>query len=258
VPRKNRSTLRDKRPEGSFLALPHRVLRSAQWAALSSDAVKALMDLLGQYTAHNNGDLAAGWTLMHGLGWRSRDRMYRALRELEGRGWIVRTRQGGSHLPTLYGVTIYALDPSPKIHVSEAEWQRTHRGQWARVPPDFAPVAGPKRRVSSVPVAGSKLLSTSRWPDRSSPVYTKYVPVAGPFSALLGKVRPGGRTPSKKLPSLSPVSGPPPPPSTGCELVGANGGRPGGIALVDDSPPRRANGAGPPSAAALEYLRAKG
>src|SRR4029077_9707629 len=97
---------KEKRPDGPFLALPSIVLKSPQWALLSSDAVKMLLDLLAQYNTVNNGDLSSHWKGMRLRGWRSKDRSSKALIELERRGWIVRTRQGGSHRPTLWGCTV--------------------------------------------------------------------------------------------------------------------------------------------------------
>jgi len=120
---------KDKRPEGGFVAMPHVVLRSQQFAALSSHGVKLLLDLLSEYNGGNNGDLAATWNLMRKRGWRSRDTLWKALRELLDAGWIAQTRQGGLHIPSLYGVTIFALDESSKLDVRAAGFPR---GAWAR------------------------------------------------------------------------------------------------------------------------------
>ena len=84
--RKQRAELRDKRPRGNFLPLPHLATMSGQWASLSSDSVRLLIDLLAEYpTRKRNGDLSAAWTLMKPRGWRSKRRLAAALRELEAR-----------------------------------------------------------------------------------------------------------------------------------------------------------------------------
>src|SRR5690242_15882357 len=128
-----------KRHPGGFVALPHAVIRSTQFTALSAHGVKLLADLLAQYNGSNNGDLCATWSLMHERGWRSRDTLGKALRELVGGGWISLTRQGGLHQPSLYGVTFFALDPSPKLEVSINSFPR---GAWCT----SVVVRGPQKR----------------------------------------------------------------------------------------------------------------
>ena len=84
--------LRDKRPAGGFLALPHVCINGAQWATLSADAVKLLIDMPADYPRQRNGDLCAAWRTMSARGWRSKRRLTAALRELESRDWLARTR----------------------------------------------------------------------------------------------------------------------------------------------------------------------
>ena len=67
---------------------------------------------------------------MRGRGWRSRDTLAKALRELLSGVWIVLTRQGGIHAPSLYAVTIFALDWSPKLEITGR--QLPSRGLGAR------------------------------------------------------------------------------------------------------------------------------
>ena len=86
------------------------VLRSQSFSRLGPHAVKLLMDLLAQYKGDNNGDLCAAWTLMKKRGWRSRDTLSKARRELLKSEWIIVTRQGGKHLPTLFALTFFAVD----------------------------------------------------------------------------------------------------------------------------------------------------
>lgn len=86
------------------------VLRSYSFARLSAHAVKLLMDLVAQYKGDNNGNMCAAWTLMEKRGWRSRDTLSKARRELLEGDWITITRQGGRHQATLYALTFYAID----------------------------------------------------------------------------------------------------------------------------------------------------
>lgn len=129
---------KEKRDPGGFVPLPNIVIRSDQFAHLSAQAVKLLVDLLGQYRGNNNGDLCATWSVMQPRGWRSRDTLAKALSELIERGFVTQTRQGGRHAPSLYGVTFYALDEQPKLEVRGKEFPR---GAWARTAP-----SGPKPR----------------------------------------------------------------------------------------------------------------
>jgi hypothetical protein len=144
-----------KRPPGAFVALPHIALRSEQWAALPPFAVKLLVDLLAQYDGNNNGDLTAAWTVMRTRRWRSQDSLHKALRELESRGWIQRTRQGGRHVATLWALTMYALDDDnakvkAKLDIVPSDYCR---GAWSQHP--IAPPVVPIDGDSCVPPAVS-------------------------------------------------------------------------------------------------------
>jgi hypothetical protein len=112
--------------------MPSVVLNSPQYAALSAHAVKLLLDLAAQFNGHNNGDLAAAWTVMEKRGWRSRDTLGRAMDELMRAEFIVQTRQGGRHAASLYGITFFALDVTEKLDVRERDFPR---GAWARTAP---------------------------------------------------------------------------------------------------------------------------
>ena len=101
----------EKREPGSYVALPHAVLRSEEFKGLSALACKLLLSLLTQYVGDNNGDLCAAWTVMKGVyGWRSKDSLAKALNELQETGFIIKTRQGGRHRASLYAVTWFEID----------------------------------------------------------------------------------------------------------------------------------------------------
>lgn len=109
------------------------VLRSQCFSRLGPHAVKLLMDLLAQYKGDNNGDLCAAWTLMKKRGWRSRDTLSKARRELLEGEWVTVTRQGGRHVPTLYALTFYAIDECR----GKLDIQSTHSppGNWRKNEP---------------------------------------------------------------------------------------------------------------------------
>ena len=101
---------KEKRGGGGYVALPHAVIRSHSFKRLSPYAVKLMFDLLAQYNCFNNGDLSPAWTLMQPNGWRSKETLNKALKELLAGGWLELTRQGGRRVASLYAVTFYAVD----------------------------------------------------------------------------------------------------------------------------------------------------
>ena len=108
--------------------MPHEVLNSKAYPSLTPAAVKLLLDLGAQYRGTNNGDLCAAWTVMAKRGWRSKATLTRALRELEGKGFICKTRQGGRHRASLYAVTWRPIDEcGGKLEVRAT---RTAPGYW--------------------------------------------------------------------------------------------------------------------------------
>ncbi len=132
--RKNRyKEAQAKREGGGFAPLPYVVLRSHSYSRLSPHAVKLLFDLLAQYNGGNNGDLSPAWTLMQPRGWRSRETLNKALKELLAGGWLELTRQGGRHKASLYAVTFYAIDDcGGKLDVSATG---SPRSTWKRNEP---------------------------------------------------------------------------------------------------------------------------
>ena len=120
-----------KRESGGFVAMPYIVIRSEEWGRLSAHAVKALMDLVAQYSGSNNGDFDACWEKMSTRGWRSKDTLYKGINELMAAKFIIKTRQGQKRkgFPTLYGVTFHKLnDCRGKLDVSGSDF----RGAWRK------------------------------------------------------------------------------------------------------------------------------
>ncbi len=108
--RMTRMRSKGRRDKGPFLALPHAVLDSPNYLSLSVHARSLLVDLSRQYNGNNNGDLCAAWKLMEPRGLKSRDTLWKALKELRHYGLIELTRQGGLNRPSLYAVTWLAVD----------------------------------------------------------------------------------------------------------------------------------------------------
>ena len=130
--RRENGDARARRDGITFAPMPSVVLNSTQYAALSAPSVKLLVDLAAQFNGHNNGHLAAAWTVMEKRGWRSRDTLGKAMAELLRAGFVVQTRQGGRHAASLYGITFHALDSTERLDVRERDFPR---GAWARTVP---------------------------------------------------------------------------------------------------------------------------
>lgn len=105
-----RRKAKGRREHGTFWALPHVVLDAPSFLGLRPPAKALLLDLGRQYNGSNNGDLSASWTLMKRRGWRSKDTLCRALKELTERGLIEKTRQGGRNACNLYALTWLPID----------------------------------------------------------------------------------------------------------------------------------------------------
>lgn len=158
-----------RRGGGGYVALPHAVIRSQEWAELSPFAVKLMMDMLSQYKGDNNGDLAMYWSKMHReRGWKSKETLFKSLAELRNAGWLELTRIGmRNKTPALYAVTFYAIDYcGGKLEVSPTG---SPSGAWRRpeavkpiVPRSESPApavttaADPARPARAVPVTYRK------------------------------------------------------------------------------------------------------
>ncbi len=124
---------------GGYFRLPHAVMESPNYRALSAHARMLLNDLGLQFRGANNGDLSAAWKIMQPRGWRSRDTLGRALAELLHFGLIEKTRQGGLNHCSLYALTWQAIDEcGGKLDVSAT---RVASGLWKNPQPPM-----PKRQ----------------------------------------------------------------------------------------------------------------
>jgi hypothetical protein len=115
----------DKCEAGAFLRLPLAVLHSPAYLAASPHARVLLFDLAVQYQGNNNGDLSGAWSFMVGRGWRSKETLTHAKRELMRLGLIIETRMGARpNKASLYALTWLALDEQPKLEITAREYQR--------------------------------------------------------------------------------------------------------------------------------------
>ena len=97
-----------------FMGVPMNVLRSLAYIKLSNSAARLFFDIYGQFTGNNNGDFTASFSVMKRFGWRSKNTLSSALRELLESELVIETRQGifnSTHSQcALYGVTFKSID----------------------------------------------------------------------------------------------------------------------------------------------------
>ena len=107
----SRKKAKGRQPSGSFYWIPRKVHRSADFRNLNPHALKLLVSLAFQFNGNNNGDLTAAWTVMSEQhGFRSRDTLNMARKELLASNLIYLTRQGGKGRCSLYALTWIPID----------------------------------------------------------------------------------------------------------------------------------------------------
>ena len=119
-----------RRESGQFQTLPQACLKHENFISLSPKAVKLFLDILMQYNGTNNGDLCAAFSIMRKRGWRSKDTLNKAIKELLHYGWIIVTRRGGLYkTPNLYAITFQRIDECdgkldiPPSNIAPGTWK---------------------------------------------------------------------------------------------------------------------------------------
>lgn len=124
---KRRNSPRSKK---RFLYIPVEVLKSEACRTLPPSALKVLCCLGAQFSGFNNGDMAIARPITAEFGMRSRRQITDGAKLLEGRGLIIKTRQGGNNRCNLYAVTWHAIDyckgklEVPETKVAGNEWKK--------------------------------------------------------------------------------------------------------------------------------------
>lgn len=133
---RGRSDWKNRRETGPFAPFPCSVLRHPNFIGLTSKAKVLVLDLLEQLRfkeggPSNNGDLTIAWSIMKIRGWRSKETLWAAIDELEYYGFVQKTRQGGRHRCSLYGITWWAINECKgKLDVPET---RAPSNKWKEV-----------------------------------------------------------------------------------------------------------------------------
>lgn len=115
----------------SFLRLPHFVLDSDEFAALSGNATKLLLDAAKEYKGKNNGDINLTWRRLVGRGWASQGTAHRAKNELLGSGFLLCTRHGGKNRCSLFAISWEPIDVCPGKGL-ELQPERTASHRWRK------------------------------------------------------------------------------------------------------------------------------
>src|SRR5262245_28287890 len=110
IPERKREKFRGRRSDHTFLRLPHYVIKSPQWRALSGNAVKFLVELAAAYDGSNNGDLAFTRGQALERGWKSGGTRDRAAEEAVEAGFALVTRHGHRRACNLYAITWEPID----------------------------------------------------------------------------------------------------------------------------------------------------
>lgn len=114
-------------PKGAWV-LPKSLMEHSDFRELTPSATKVLMALGCQYNGRNNGDLAATANTLKAWGGMAKGTLARALRELQERRIIYKTRnhQKGADgaKPALYALSWVEINPCPGKQLDEVSHAR--------------------------------------------------------------------------------------------------------------------------------------
>lgn len=119
---KSRKTSRDGT---RFLLLPHVVIDSPAYLALSFSARALLVDVGRQFSGENNGQLLICDKVLKPRGWKSSATIHKAKQELLDAGFMQETRKGQKpNKASWFAVTWQALDWLPEMDIGRAGFIR--------------------------------------------------------------------------------------------------------------------------------------
>jgi hypothetical protein len=143
-----------KRDGTRFAGIPFVVLESEAYVGLSGSAVKLLMEFAYQFNGANNGNLYCTWEQMSLRGWKSKETLSNAKKELIEAGFLCETRKGAMpNRAAWYGLTWRDLDMTDGLDIAPSAFPRS---AYARVPRPQANAA--KRAVKNRPLATVSVL----------------------------------------------------------------------------------------------------
>lgn len=80
--------------KGKFIALPHNLMDSAAFQSLSVYSIVALIQFMRRFNGHNNGNIICTVCNLTQTPFMGRSTAHKCIRELETKGFIVKTTQG--------------------------------------------------------------------------------------------------------------------------------------------------------------------
>ena len=114
----NYAKSKGRKENSPYIAIPYCVLDHENYIRMSDSAKSLLLDILRQFNGHNNGDLKAAWSFMHEKrGWKSKQTLSFALKELDHYGFIVQTQVGGKNKYSFYAVTWLQIDKADDVSI---------------------------------------------------------------------------------------------------------------------------------------------
>lgn len=151
-----------ERIEGQYSGIPWNVMDSFAFSGATNKAKAMLFELMRQHNGRNNGHLHATISWLVTRGWTSKSSAADAVAELEQRGLIVKTRQGGRNAgPSYYALTWHIITNFVGLDIDAKQYRR---GAWAECdlfPSDRRPPPAkncdhrPAWRGSPAPVGGA-------------------------------------------------------------------------------------------------------
>jgi len=119
----HRKKSKHKKFKNGFAGVPRKLMNSEKFNSLSANSVKLLLELCRQYRGSNNGDLTVALSVLIKRGFKSRDTINRARKQLEENKLIIQTRQGRFLNPggvcALYALTWQPIDECGGRHDEE-------------------------------------------------------------------------------------------------------------------------------------------
>lgn len=155
IPERKRAKHTGRGKEHSFLRLPHFLLDSEEFASLSGNAIKLLLDAAKEFKGTNNGNINLAWSRLSARGWVSQGTAHRAKHELLERGFLVCTRHGGKNRCSLYALTWEPIDKCERVQL-EIGPQPTASHLWRNPCSDYRSELLSKSEQSANHTAGNE------------------------------------------------------------------------------------------------------
>lgn len=116
--KKRRGSSLSSQFSGGFTPLRHDLANSSEVDSLSGSALKILIALMGKLNGENNGNLSLTYEEAFTRFGFSKTTTSKSLKELEEKGFIIKTRLGYKSVSNLYAVTFVKLSKVEHINQS--------------------------------------------------------------------------------------------------------------------------------------------